>query len=428
MRSLPTWTLPAFGLLLASCSDQVSPPTDTSGAVPPAFAPAADCGTCHPDQLAEWEASRHAFSGVDPLMLRMSEVAGPAVAPVCKQCHAPAQQRAERLGTGATVDLSHDGLNCDVCHSFSEVPPAGDVQFMRDVDPSGPKYGNLESPVPTPAHGSERRTWYGGSRACAPCHQFNLADGSGLENTFTEWEASVLAGMGVECQECHMPRYTGSAAKDAPVRDNLHRHTFVGPDYAYTDFRGVDLAAQKDAIRQLLQNAVHVDVEGMPATVPAGQSLDFGIRVTNDRTGHSIPSGVSFARQMWLAITVRDANTNVIYESGALTANGDLPSASEDPDLQGFFAVMYDATGAPTPFAWLAASIDETGLLRYLESRRVDYHVPVPAATPGPLTVQATLRFRSLPPAVVRELGLDDILPIEIFDMWTTSVPVGVDP
>lgn len=426
LRGLSPATLSlAFLTLLAGCGDELSG-TETLSSVPPAFAPAADCGVCHPDQLAEWETSRHAFSGVDPVMHRMAALAGTEIAAGCKQCHAPAQQRVERLGARATPDFSQDGLNCDVCHSMSEAPPVATVQFMRDIDPSGPKYANLDSPVSNPAHASEQRTWYSQSRACASCHQFDLSNGTRLENTFIEWEASVLAGMGVHCQACHMPTYTGQAAKDGPVRGNLHRHRWVGPDYAYTEFRQIDLEAQKNDIRELLENSVRVDVEEMPATVAAGASLDFGIRVTNDRTGHSIPSGVSFAREMWLAITVRDANGAIVYESGRLAANGDLPSASEDPDLTGFFARMYDAGGAPTPFAWLADTIDESGMLRYLESRRADYRVAVPDATPGPLTVELALRFRSLPPAVVRTLDLEEILPIEVFDMWTTSVLVDV--
>ena len=79
---------------------------------------------------------------------------------------------------------------------------------------------------------------------------------------------------------------------------------------------------------------------------------------------------------------------------------------------------MYDANGAPTGRAWEAASIDETGLLAYMESRTASYTVNVPTGTTGLLTVELALRFRSLAPAGVRDLGLERILPIEIFDMW----------
>ena len=44
----------------------------------------------------------------------------------------------------------------------------------------------------------------------------------------------------------------------------------------------------------------------------------------------------------------------------------------------------------------------------------------------GPLQVEVTLRFRPIPPGLVRDLGLDHLLPIEIFDMWSGSFQVDV--
>jgi hypothetical protein len=362
----------------------------------------------------------------------MRELAGSAVGAVCEQCHAPAQRRLERLkAAGAApseLDLSEDGLNCDVCHSISEVPPVASADFLDEIDPSGPKYANLVDPVDTPAHGSERRSWYGTSVACAPCHQFNLADGSGLENSFIEWEASALAGMGIECQVCHMPAYTGRAATTGPTREGLHRHKFVGPDYTYGPFRGIDLDQQKADVRELLENSVSVTLQDFPADVAAGSSFTFKINVWNNKTGHSIPSGVSFAREMWMEVTVRDGTGTVVYRSGWLQPNDDLVTAAEDPDLVAFSAQMFDAAGLPTPFAWEAASIDESGLLPYLATRTASFTVAVPAGAVGPLTANMALRFRSLPPNFVRRLGLESILPIEIFDMWRETVMIAVIP
>ena len=36
----------------------------------------------------------------------------------------------------------------------------------------------------------------------------------------------------------------------------------------------------------------------------------------------------------------------------------------------------------------------------------------------------AALRFRPVPPGMVRELDLERLLPIEIFDMWTETKTV----
>ncbi len=422
------------GLLAVGCAEQTVDPGDP-GSVPPEYATAASCGECHPDQLAEWETSMHAYSGLDPLMHKLSAIAevegGQDLGGSCKKCHAPAQRRLDLLAAaGVTTtqsNLDEDGLNCDVCHSISVVPPTGSIDFLENVDPTGPKYANLDDPVPTSAHANEKRSWYSTSQACAPCHQVDLPDGNGLENTFIEWEVTLLPGMGIECQSCHMPRYTGQAAVGGPIRDNLHRHKMVGVDYAYDAFRGIDLDQQKADIRELLENSVTVNAV-VPASVLPNDDLEIAITVLNDKTGHSIPSGVSFAREMWIEVIVRDGDGTELYHSGALQDGGDLPTVAQDPDLELFTAQMYDADGAPTGFAWRAESIDESGLLPYLASRTGGWTVNVPGGTPEPLEVSLALRFRPIPPATMRELDLERLLPVEIFDMWTETTTVSIGP
>lgn len=376
----------------------------------------------------------HAFGGVDPLMLAMSELAkeeaGDEVGASCRECHSPALVRQQRWLAAGNVpseqhpleDLEMDGVNCDVCHSISIVPPVGDIAFLHDVDPRGPKLAGISTPTRNSFHESLEDDSFRTSIQCASCHQVNASNGTGLENTHKEWEGSVLSGMGIECQDCHMPAYQGRAAVDGPTR-TVHRHLMVGPDYAYEPFRGVDLAAQKEAIRTLMRNAVVADLT-VPPTLPPSGDFTARVTVTNAFTGHAIPSGVSFAREMWIELVVRDASNRVIHSSGELLPNGDLPA---DPDLVKFGAVMRDAEGNPTFFTWRGVTIDESALLQYSRSRTATYLIDVPASPPVqvPLTVQARLRFRPVSPAMVRVLELERLLPIEIFEMWTASKEVA---
>ena len=367
-------------------------------------------------------------------MLAMAELAreeaGDEVGGSCRECHSPALVRQERWLAAGNVpgeespleDLEQDGVNCDVCHSIAIVPPVGDIAFLHDVDPRGAKLAGITAPVRNSFHESREDASFRTSVQCASCHQVEAANGTGLENTFREWEDSVLSGMGVECQDCHMPAYQGPAASDGPMR-TVQRHQMVGTDYCYEPFRGVDLAAQKDAIRTLMENAV-VAMLDVPPTLPPGGDFTARVTVTNAFTGHAIPSGVSFAREMWIELVVRDATDRVLHSSGELLPSGDLPA---DPDLVTFGAVMRDAAGEPTFFTWRATSIDESGLLQYGRSRVATYAIDVPADPPvaGPLTVEARLRFRPVSPAMVRMLDLERLLPIEIFDMWSDSRVVG---
>jgi hypothetical protein len=77
--STRAWLPAAFLLLVSGCTDRGTDPgkKPTPGELGP-FRTAAECGVCHPQHLAEWETSMHAFAGVDPVMLAMSSLAAAA--------------------------------------------------------------------------------------------------------------------------------------------------------------------------------------------------------------------------------------------------------------------------------------------------------------------------------------------------------------
>jgi len=412
---------------LCGCSDFGEDP-NRPPPEPAQFATAASCGECHPNHLAEWEASMHAFGGVDPVMHRMSEIAqleagASGIDESCIACHAPPAERVGELNAA----LLSEGVSCDVCHSMADVPPVADIHFLAELDPKGAKVAAMTAPIPTDAHDSAVRPFFATSTQCAPCHQVNFPNGHGLENTYEEWSASNLSGMGIECQDCHMPEYSGQAAIDGPTRENLHRHLFTGVDYAYEPFRGIDLDAQKEAIRALLQNSVTMNVHDVSPVVTPGAPLDFDVTIVNDRTGHSIPSGVSFSREMWIEARVSDGSGATLFHSGFLHPNGDLVTEAEDPDLAFFGAIAYDAKGAQTSMNFRAATLDESRMIPVLGSRTHSYSAEIPAGALSPIRVDVALQFRPVRPSMIRELGLDRLLPIEIFEMerFTTDLPLA---
>jgi hypothetical protein len=352
----------------------------------PEFASAASCGECHPNHLSEWESSMHAFGGVDPVMHAMNALAKaesePGIGESCIACHAPA---AEQAGTPTTA-LLEEGVSCDVCHSMIDVPPVADIHFLSELDPSGPKVAAMPAPIPNESHESVQRPFFATSAQCAPCHQVNFPNGKGLENTFQEWSDSNLSGMGIECQDCHMPEYSGQAAVGGPARENLHRHTFTGVDYAYEPFRGIDLDAQKEAIRTLLQNSVAMTVHDVAIVAP--NSFGFSVTVLNDRTGHSIPSGVSFAREMWVEAVVTDDSGVTLLHSGSVHPNGDLVTEVEDPQLGFFGAIAYDAQGNPTSMNFRAVTLDESRMIPFQESKTFAYSAAIPPGATSPLHLE----------------------------------------
>ncbi len=404
---------------------------------PPAgrFSAAGGCAECHPRYVAEWERSMHSYAATSPVTLRLNELAqlqtGGVVGQDCFTCHAPAALIMEETADPATPRFSEagqQGVGCDLCHSLAEAPEPAARDYASLLGPRSTMYGRLADPEPTGAHASQTRSFFGASTMCSGCHQFSTAPGRELENTFGEWEQTSLAISGVQCQDCHMPVYSGRAATDGPQRAELHGHSFVGVDYPLAPRPGTDVARIKADIERLLGTATRVVVRDVPSVVTAGEVLRFDAEVTNKRGGHSIPSGVSFWRQMWLAVSLTDAAGATIYRSGHLDEQGDLAPASEDPDLAFFGATLLDAAGNPTWFPWSAAGLDDSLLLAFGASRTAAWSVTIPPDAPGPLSLVVSLRFRPLAPAMLREIGLADLLPIEVFDMWTGSWTLAVAP
>lgn len=216
-----------------------------------------------------------------------------------------------------------------------------------------------------------------------------------------------------------------------------------------------------DWARDLLGRAARVET-AITGYVPPGAGngmLSVRVKVTNE-SGHKLPSGYGEGRRMWLNLQVRDAAGALVFESGAYdAATGVL---SHDPQLrvyevlQGiwnhlgtatcdvedavgnamFHFVLNDciakdnripplgfrpATAAdPNGYALrpVGATYPETvpgsGVLVNYDS--VDYAVPVPPATVGPLTATARLYYQTSSREYVRFLrdqAVADGTPVE---------------
>ena len=414
----------AAATLLLGCAPGAEAPAPVTERLKPATA----CEQCHPQQAAEWRQSMHAHAALSPVVRRMVALAEEETVSFagkdCWSCHAPAAAIVGELVPGAPAGfspVSNDGVTCDMCHALAHAPEPASRDLASRLGDPGVVYGNLANPAATPGHGAAERTFFAGSSLCSACHQFSVE--RELEDTFAEWQQTGLAASALECPTCHMPEYAGAAALGTPGRPVLHRHGFVGTDYALEPRDGVDVSAQKEGIRSLLRLALKVAVLGMPSSVAAGSAFDFGVALTNNRSGHSIPSGVPFLREMWILVEVTDAAGATVYRSGGLGPKGDL---APDPALASFGARLLDFSGDPTWFTWRAATLDKSPCLAFGETRTSPYTVAVPAGTAGPLGVRVTVRYRPLPPGLLRALGLEALPPIEVFDLWSDEWTVDI--
>jgi len=416
---------------LTGCQDSGSP-VGTGGEKPPNetftsadFESAEDCKSCHPQHYAEWSGSMHAYAMTDPVFFAIrtegqSQYVG-ALDQNCVQCHSPIGSRAGELPWGPIdqakiAPILNEGITCTQCHSITSYSRLGTAGM--EFHPSDTLNGGIEDPVANTFHESVFNSLFKTGEFCGSCHDFVTETGLELERTYREWNEAGHAVTGKTCADCHMPAYTGIAAPGAPER-TLHRHTFVGADVALIDFP--NKSEQADLVRNLLQNAITLELNA-PPTVRPGTALKFSVALTNDKTGHNVPSGTSFRREMWLSIIVKDDFGNVVYSSGQLDENDDL---IEDDDLFNAQSTMKRADGSPTPATWEAADIDNPSLSPG-ETRDMEYSMYVQSRYSGALSVKVALRFRSFSPSSLRELGLNELLPIPLIDMATASATVQV--
>jgi hypothetical protein len=336
------------------------------------FEPATSCKSCHATIYEEWKHSMHAHAMTSPIMIaQTNQVAARVLATakdpdpkrVCVTCHGPV---GALLAEGNTLPLPaqaasnrallDDGISCAVCHQWqgrSHTGGAGLSRFLDGLEAGRTYYGPIADPVGNAFHQSERSSLFQRPETlCQNCHSVQYdKNGDGryergvdlvLQTLYDEWELYAREGGGASCLDCHMPVKGRGRAADgasipfeqdgyAPAR-SLRDHSFVAVDYP------LDVPASREATRsrreRLLRGAATVTVRQDKITQKAG-SIAFSVDITNSGTGHNLPGGFAFVRQMWFEVTLRDRGGRVLAQSGVLddVAN-DLCDASVVDDAE----------------------------------------------------------------------------------------------
>jgi hypothetical protein len=332
-----------------------------------------------------WRASMMANSSRDPYWqasVRRETIDHPsrtsAIQDECATCHMPmARAVAHAAGEEGEVfallpssrsrrdaqPLAADGVSCTLCHQIGAERLGTRESFNGGfvIDPQGEGSPRMFGPFEVaeglttvmssatgvrPAKAEHLRQ----SEVCATCHTLytNALGPTGEvigslpeQVPYLEWQHSAFANER-SCQSCHMP-----AAADTPIasvlaepREQLARHSFLGGNFfvlrMLNRFRGelgviapareLEAAAQA-TIRQLQTDTASIEVSR--AEVIGGQ-LDATVLVRN-LTGHKLPTGYP-SRRAWLHLTVRDATGTVLFESGAVTADGSIVGNDSDAD------------------------------------------------------------------------------------------------
>jgi hypothetical protein len=426
------------GLILSACPTSDHPPI---GEADPTF-----CGGCHTSHYDDWQGSMHSYAIRDPVFMAMlkkgiAETNG-KLDQFCVQCHAPNASKRDLLpvkekdGTHV-MEIPEDnpmftrGVQCTTCHSIEKVNATQNANFEFSTTtyfgPTGSEAANEIHPMATSPLFNDPAVE---AQLCGSCHDVENPKGARLESTFSEWYSNEFNDPGNPdqhrtCQDCHMPEYKGEIVAGGPEK-TLHRHTFVGVDQALVkDYPKKE--EQAALVKALLQDCAILEVSDQSASAAGPDEISLRVDVTNINNGHSLPSGSTADRQVWVHLVVRDEGGSVVFESGMMDENGDLMDRIEghstnplgDPDLMLFGQLIFDENNNHVNFPWEAANYTDN-LIPPGETLWREYLFEKGELAGQTLTAHATLKYRTFPPFLIQKLIDDGFLdPDEL-----TEIPI----
>jgi hypothetical protein len=332
----------------------------------------------------DWSTSMMANASRDPYWqaslrretLEHSEAAA-SIENECSSCHMPipqylTKQKGQlnsvftRLPLNPGDKESSDGVTCSICHQITPQNLGNAASFNGNFivdgpspDGAHPEYGPFEI---TAGMQHVMRTSTGGyqpqqgdqiraAELCASCHtlttQARGANGAVIgslpeQRPYQEWLHSDFRNERT-CQSCHMP----AVQERVPVtrilgdaRPGAARHQFVAANFVMQRILGryhaeLDVSADPQAlfnaadrtIRYLQSEAATIAVT--PPQIRTGR-LEADVTVKN-LGGHKLPTAFP-ARRAWLHVVLRDHAQRIIFESGALNADGSIAGNDNDED------------------------------------------------------------------------------------------------
>jgi hypothetical protein len=362
-----------------------------SGACAPCHAGMTDDTGANVSIDAAWRSTMMANSARDPYFLasvRAESLRHPErreeIEDVCATCHMPmgrttlaADGGRGTIFEGGLADPEHDlnalamdGVSCSVCHQIRESnlgPESYSGQFLIDTQtPVGERlvFGPYtveddQAAIMQAASGylpSQAMPWGGSlhiaqSELCATCHTLytQTLDASGEPAGFfpeqvpyLEWFYSSYRRTRT-CQSCHMPYAQGGvriASSSVSPRSPFSQHIFVGGNAyvlqmlsAFGEDLGVTASERHfeatiaHTLEQLQTSTATVGVENINRT---GARLTLEVVVQN-LAGHKFPTGFP-SRRAWLHLTLRAADGQVVFESGAFNPDGSIVGNNADAD------------------------------------------------------------------------------------------------
>lgn len=387
------------------------------------------CMACHEEHHGEWQFSMHRRSFEDAIFRKEYEMAfdeaGEDVAKFCEGCHVPIGRLSGEIPPidGSKLsDIAKIGVQCDFCHTIAKAKEGrlGNASYVPV--PGNMKWGPLKDPM-SPLHLSEYNEFFTKSEFCGMCHDvYHPVNGLPLEQTYTEWkEGPYNTGdekTTLTCQHCMMGFKSGKAALGSKDRPRIAKHYFVGANVAMAELAGKDGEEYKKIAEERLKAAAEIKIVS-PASFKSGAENTVEVEVTNIGCGHYLPTGLTNLREAWIHLTVVDGAGRLVYQSGALGADGGIEEGAVV-----YRTVLGDKDGKPTDKVWEAAKILSDRRVPPKKTDKVSYKFNLPAGTGGPYTITAVLKYRSAPQPLIDKLFGAGVLMLPVTEMTSASATV----
>jgi len=334
------------------------------------------CGRCHEQIVEEWLPSAHRYASMDFVFQKVQENMARELAPeatrYCAGCHDPIAlfSGAKNVGNETlSVEGSHEGVSCLVCHSTVQTDVRGNADFTVAPQPrylyeheSG-RWAEAVSDFLIRAYPqfhveSYSRPLYKTAEACGACHkQFVDAEINDFgwvqgQNQYDSWRKSRWHKEGdpagtLACRDCHMPlvesRDPAAGDRDDANRlptDGKHRsHRFIAANQFVPRWHGLPGAEEHcEQTVQWLRGEYDIPeiasrwTKGpvvklslvAPEEVRSGDTVQIQTIVTNNKAGHDFPTGPMDMIEGWVEVTVTDEQGEIIFASSRADERGYL--------------------------------------------------------------------------------------------------------
>jgi hypothetical protein len=410
---------------------------------PQLLAGSESCGAsgCHTQIYKEWDANAHrwssedhAFQGVQAALIHSE---GAPAARYCAGCHDPVSLLSGYKNASTSIEAPgfKEGASCVICHAMRRVDVQGNGNYVWGppmpylFEYSGAGHASAITHFLIRAYPRQHDVDYDltlakDTASCGACHkqfidkEINHVGWVQLQNQYDDWKhgkwnADPNPAHRLRCQQCHMYYQDAPSlalADPYDIKSGLglkHRnHWFAaGNQWMPEAINSPDAREQTERVIEWLQGKKYIpEIANVwpkgpvlpvrivpPQTVRPGGNAEFRTVISNNKAGHSFPTGPLDLIRAWVEVKVSDHSGRAIFHSGELMPDGHLEPGTfvlkaEGVNAEGQEIVRHDL------WHYVGAKWKRAIFPGY--SDMYQYKFTVPRDAKGPLTITARLRYR----------------------------------